>query len=1159
MKFKPRLLSVLALLTVFTGLFFHPAPAQAKIGTHLGEGDIGAQVSIMNMLAAKGAEAGFPVTLMVETNTSEADLQKLADAVRNNNFFPIVRVNRSCDVNPQQARDQVIKVEQIFGSTAVITFGNEVNNPRECSSADQFKQNYLALDSYSRLSPSALDFYNADYPAADFLNQTGLSGEYRNAPVRTANAYGCTDVVNVSDCNPLETDTISIGTQLVGNGGQIPSSKLYLTEFSLNPNGGDSAPDTDLDQVRTFIESRGPETGAVHITPLVRNVCGNLQDEGEWLLYLHGDFYTTQGTKINPENCEALDRENPYEKQTKDPDDYYMYPLTLKPNSYWQNSGDPKDMYIYNLVVDQNYQVYKPSPKLSITTFTRGSWDAFFEWMERNGMETYVFSGHDGYGVDLDEGRIPLFRGMEAVENTEKISSFEGYFGSNHQERSSTTTMGVANNLLSQKQKCIIKKNNLETIRQMCYQQQVDGGLQNTLVNPEQCAFHKPIPDTEYYLFSTESGANQGHQDLLMDIYELGEQGIDCDLLSQPWQKSLGVSEERFEAVQYAISQMSLNLDYAYRWAFLIISPRQNPDKRGDLPPACMPGPGPEVSFDDDPFCFLYTHLGSGGTMKNDAEHAPIFAAFKIPVFGTNEVESYNFRDAASLTADAIFSLDQRKKVEVDIALTEKDGDDEDGPDRTRKQALLDGILEARNLPGEIAHVELPIFCEGMPMCTCAHNSCPLRMALVDIVNGSSRSPYGYKYDDDGEAPSPHVVSEDAGDIYTPLLAEQSSSRTFTELFSNQEAYDIAANDSANKPNWKWGVVVEREKDEGAYNDKHPVGVGVYIVAPIDNYNSTLHYLSRAMHTFYEKAQLEKVKENNCLADGEGICGEIPKYYPIKDAEFGFKASDVKRFHNPDKIDQCPCVQVSQAGGCVDVDGDGFGDRTQCKNDSARFKLDDQNVGLFYPGATFGWYVRKIQEVLNEMGGKAHAYISSCERTEDLFLGRCGGDGKYGPPDGLPYNGGFGPGSGACEPIYGDSPCSVDHLKQVVANWPGNENLSDEVVEQRAITASTICNAESGGNPDALNDGCLRQETVDYSVGLFQINLLAHTCGDDDKYFDYKWTPPTCNLNPGVSQSTVNQCVEELMDADYNIEYAMKISRGGANWSDWSTKDYCGL
>ncbi|MFC1625585.1 hypothetical protein ACFL1Q_00885 [Patescibacteria group bacterium] len=65
-------------------------------------------------------------------------------------------------------------------------------------------------------------------------------------------------------------------------------------------------------------------------------------------------------------------------------------------------------------------------------------------------------------------------------------------------------------------------------------------------------------------------------------------------------------------------------------------------------------------------------------------------------------------------------------------------------------------------------------------------------------------------------------------------------------------------------------------------------------------------------------------------------------------------------------------------------------------------------------------------------------------------------------------------------PVAVSGPCQVSNL---VNYFEGNWN--------KARIASMICLQESGGTPDAEGFACLDNVSVDYSVGLFQINLLV--------------------------------------------------------------------
>ncbi len=116
-----------------------------------------------------------------------------------------------------------------------------------------------------------------------------------------------------------------------------------------------------------------------------------------------------------------------------------------------------------------------------------------------------------------------------------------------------------------------------------------------------------------------------------------------------------------------------------------------------------------------------------------------------------------------------------------------------------------------------------------------------------------------------------------------------------------------------------------------------------------------------------------------------------------------------------------------------------------------------------------------------------------------------------------------------------------------------------------ANTASIICNAESSGQSNIINSNCLKGITADYSVGLFQINAMAH-CPNISEIFScvdgIQEDGPNC---PGrtycvvKNQDLLNDCVNRFSNIAENIKKAMELSRGGSYWNPWGAAYACGI
>jgi lysophospholipase L1-like esterase len=176
----------------------------------------------------------------------------------------------------------------------------------------------------------------------------------------------------------------------------------------------------------------------------------------------------------------------------------------------------------------------------------------------------------------------------------------------------------------------------------------------------------------------------------------------------------------------------------------------------------------------------------------------------------------------------------------------------------------------------------------------------------------------------------------------------------------------------------------------------------------------------------------------------------------------------------------------------------------------------------------------------------------------------------------------------------GGGSCAVPQIGLCAPNDPVS-NLSGNF-GQHVNQAAQICNRESGGVADVINDGCLQfpiyspGHSVDYSIGLFQINLLVHpsigfinntendvlvnSLGNNLKEIVTKYGAASCYEafsnrtsylngtssfcevgNPGL----LSECEDWFQKPANNIAYAKALSGGGTNWTPWSAAKACNI
>lgn len=196
-------------------------------------------------------------------------------------------------------------------------------------------------------------------------------------------------------------------------------------------------------------------------------------------------------------------------------------------------------------------------------------------------------------------------------------------------------------------------------------------------------------------------------------------------------------------------------------------------------------------------------------------------------------------------------------------------------------------------------------------------------------------------------------------------------------------------------------------------------------------------------------------------------------------------------------------------------------------------------------GGRLGHLIRSVEKSLFHEESDFWNFIDSCKTTEEFLTGRCGGRREESRASASNPSTTDTGGTGTCVPVP-RGPCSVENLK----TYLGGD-------ERKATIASIICNRESRGlsyyadGRPVINNGCTTGQSADYSVGLFQINAMAHCPG---AFTSYTLRPPSCSIG---SHSKLDACVEKWLIPEENIKKMVELSQNGNNWRPWSAAGAC--
>ncbi len=629
--------------------------------------------------------------------------------------------------------------------------------------------------------------------------------------------------------------------------------------------------------------------------------------------------------------------------EKRDPATYNILPLVLNPGM----ASSAHDDLLSNMVLDQGYEAHCAQKEWLIDASVWGDVvDYFAEFPD----SPRLFSGTSPQYVDFDKARIPLLRGMEDGELTDKNDSFEGMFGANLQKTFTAldyeNATGVAGRLLSSYWQCFYKKNNLDVIEELCSKFFINCFLNREVKIEGNPALNIPTANLDYLNIKKRlddlrpelsSGSKEERTEknstICGDLYPEGATTSSADA------ETLALSRA-------AIEKVNFDLDNLYRLAFLVLVPRQ--------------------SSSDGQLQFLQTN---GGIHDKDA---PIFIAFKIPEFATNK----------SRTLDNVDSLELTKAVLQSHDLNVQDFADQN----LARESLAEAAIEANSW----SENEKTIKCAGMPQCQRSQDNV-LENVLVDIINGAEPScdveAIGVVELDDPDSDlhiediinTNDLTFEKAGDLFTPAIKyfDDTARNPYKNNPLNTKLLDRL--ESKTETNFSWNITVS--SPGLSLNNDDKIKVRAYLVLPM---GENVKDVNKAFSIFWNRDTLFELVKNNVVVDMEGKTGAIPKYYTIKNSNVNYSSSDAYTWKTNCRLEPDPSGAVDPLGNPIYIeicDEKTFGVTVAGKPENP----------ILFPDFGLGWFIRKIQTTIRSTTEEAYKYIASCERVEDLFLGRCRG------------------------------------------------------------------------------------------------------------------------------------------------------------------------
>lgn len=813
-----------------------------------------------------------------------------------------------------------------------------------------------------------------------------------------------------------------------------------------------------------------------------------------------------------------------------DEKDYYLYPICEDGQKCREGSKEQQLIAYKKSLIEQGYKAHCAENEINIAGNYSGDWGRYLALLPFNAA-VYPKEPLEAIStqvIDYTTLKIPVFRDQSGKRW--RMTSIEEFFGFRDiytgEDSIALLNSSPVEKLLSQEQRCQMSVEVLKDARTLCEKEDPD---------ISDCALNTVVPDP-----SNELNGKKRF-DILAD-YEAS--GLSCSEIIKT-----------DTTLRRSLSKVPLYLERAYRVGFLVTSVRQlSPDTTGEF------------------FNFLsQTYNNAFGKRYGSKVTEVNIMAFKIPDVGLSHLKSLPYNDPLQVTRDSLLSSEQRKT-------NQKTQEDEQKYYKHNTYTDYNGTgLGGPRWMGGNTNIN----CALTPGCSdlATPGIDPLFRALVDMINAETgvnvdgKIVPGYAYthspgsDPDYEPPNTQGAYLNCSPTRVKISAEKVEVIGDSANIAADDKGTTVLDDLGNTNTKMMESLIERlKKDPGKLSSTNfppfitnfnktennspdrVVEVNTYLIYPGDYEIGTVADAIRSPFVPFEMAkQVDENRRDGCDPYVKDCIEQSPK----REYRFAGIAGVMNLIGGKiphsflDLLDPIPCDPDNSIANPLVRD---------CKTkDFLLSVVSDPQKVVAIPGEKVGFWMKEIQKSLSKRSSMHYAYLQTCRTTEEFLLGACGsGVGSIANPTNQFPNA---PGTGNCQPASeANQYCSINALMERFPSF-GYETARE---------ASIICQQESGGNQSAKNISCFDGGT-DYSIGLFQFNMMAHCPGclanplgytnqDGPIYYTSGISPCTT-----VNQSRLDEYTAAYLSPDYNLQRMFELSNGGQDWGAWSAARYCGI